>query len=67
MKPTTNLQPMTYGDALRLYFECGRHPFSFMVAPYGLPKTIAVTKSGNVTAQPPSAVLARYEWMAGKR
>lgn len=51
---TTNLKPMSYGEAMRLYWDCGRHPFSFVAAPYGVLKTV-MPMNGNVVAAPPAA------------
>lgn len=59
---STNLKPMTYGEAMKLYWE-GRKPFSFVAAPYGVLKTITVER-GNVLASPPDAAFAHYEWLA---
>jgi hypothetical protein len=62
----SNLAPITYNDAMALYRENGRRPFSFMAAPHGVLKTITV-ESGNVLASPPDAARAHYEWLAVNR
>ena len=59
----TNIQPITYGDAFREFVLNGRHPFSFVVTPYNVLKTITVA-NGNVIASPPDAARAHYEWVA---
>lgn len=58
---TTNLLAITYGDAMRLYWQNGRHPFSFVAAPYGVLKTILVQRGGHVVAAPPAAARTHYE------
>jgi hypothetical protein len=63
---TTNLVPTTYDDAMKLYLQNGRKPFSFVAAPYGVLKTIMV-QAGAVTASPPDAARAHYEWLMTNR
>ena len=62
---TTNLQPITYGDAMRLYHET-RRVFSFVAAPYDVLKTIIVQR-GNVVAAPPDAARAHYDWLTAQK
>jgi hypothetical protein len=50
---TTNLVPMTYAEALDLFQANGRRPFSFLVKPYLVLKTVKVMKAGTVVAAPP--------------
>jgi hypothetical protein len=52
---TTNLVPMTYSEAARLFRENGKRPFSFVAAPYGVLKTAVIQRAGLVAA-PPSSV-----------
>ena len=52
---TTNIVAVTYDEAMKLYVENGRHPFSFLAAPYGVLKTIQVQR-GVVVAVPPQSV-----------
>jgi hypothetical protein len=62
---STNLRPMSYGEAMKLYWE-DRRPFSFVAAPYGVLKTITV-QGGHVVASPPDAARAHYDWLAVNR
>jgi predicted alternative tryptophan synthase beta-subunit len=63
---TTHLVAITYDDAMKLYRENGRKPFSFVAAPYGILKTITI-QSNNVVASPPDAARAHYEWLTANR
>ena len=58
-----SLAPITYAAAFALYQEGGRRPFSFVAAPYGVPKTITVER-GNVVASPPEAAMQQYRLRA---
>ena len=63
---TTNLVAMSYDDAMKLYAESGRKPFSFLAAPYGVLKTIMLQGS-SVLASSPDAARAHYEWLMANR
>ena len=52
---TTNLAPITYAEAAKLFLENGKRPFSFVAAPYGVLKTAIIQHAGLVAA-PPSSV-----------
>ena len=61
-----NLAPLTYDEAMSLYSGNGRRPFSFLAAPYRIPKTIVVM-NGSVVASPIQSAAAHYEWIARHR
>jgi hypothetical protein len=60
---TTNLQPITYPEAMSLYTANRSRPFSFIAAPYNVLKTITV-ENGHVLASHPDAARAHYDWIA---
>jgi hypothetical protein len=55
----TNLVPITGDEAMDIYRRSGRVPFSFVMGPYGITKTI-MTDGVNVTAAPPWRAMAHY-------
>lgn len=60
------LCPITYQEAMTLYAENGRKPFSFLTRPYGVVKTIVV-ESGHVLASPVEPAREHYDWITLQR
>ena len=49
----TGLVPMTYDEAAKMFLTNGRRSFSFIAAPYGVPKTVVVGNYNGALAVTP--------------